>query len=478
MLDLARYRLPEWTDQSPSDLGVLLVDLFAYMGDIILYYQDRIASESFLATATERRSVLHLLRLIGYEMQGQMASSADLLLTFKAPGAGEPTTTSIPTGARFETKPAGGQPAHSFEYTGPALAIDLASSLQITIPVTHGKSATPEVFSASGVPNLALRLSQPSALSSSIQVEVNEGAGFRKWTRRTSLLYYESSSGGGVALSGPDSEDFYVQTDEEGRAWVLFGDGVYGRMPNRGTNNIRVSYRTGGGAAGNVPAGAITEKKTEIRALASVSNPNSALGGADPESIEHAIRFGPLAFRSGQRAVTLNDFVSLAQQAGGVAKVRARSRGWNQIDLFVAPEGSACGPAPEALKQRLLDFFESRRMVGTFLSIEDPVCVSIDISVSVLVEHNFEPFVVQTQVDQAIRQLLAFENVDFGRPLYLSKVYESVESLPGVAAATVTRFRRQGRALQQVEADGRIEIGEFELPRIGALSVVFMGESA
>jgi len=32
MLELARYRLPEWTDQSPSDLGVLLVDLFAYMG--------------------------------------------------------------------------------------------------------------------------------------------------------------------------------------------------------------------------------------------------------------------------------------------------------------------------------------------------------------------------------------------------------------------------------------------------------------
>ena len=57
MLDLARYRLPEWTDQSPADLGSLLVDLFAYMGDIILYYQDRIANEMFLATASERRSV-------------------------------------------------------------------------------------------------------------------------------------------------------------------------------------------------------------------------------------------------------------------------------------------------------------------------------------------------------------------------------------------------------------------------------------
>ena len=47
---------------------MLLVDLFAYVGDVIAYYQDRIASESFLDTAVERRSVLNLLRLIGYEL--------------------------------------------------------------------------------------------------------------------------------------------------------------------------------------------------------------------------------------------------------------------------------------------------------------------------------------------------------------------------------------------------------------------------
>ena len=49
MLRLAQQRLPEWTDRSPADLGMLLVDLFAYMGDIVVYYQDRIASEMFLA---------------------------------------------------------------------------------------------------------------------------------------------------------------------------------------------------------------------------------------------------------------------------------------------------------------------------------------------------------------------------------------------------------------------------------------------
>src|SRR5712691_8224242 len=100
MLNLAAYRLPEWTDRSPADLGVLLVDLFAYLGDILSYYQDRLASESYLDTAVERRSIMYLLRLIGYELAGPVAASAELDLVFAAPGPGQPTTVRIPSGAR------------------------------------------------------------------------------------------------------------------------------------------------------------------------------------------------------------------------------------------------------------------------------------------------------------------------------------------------------------------------------------------
>ena len=69
LLALARERLPEWTDHSPNDLGVVLVELFSHLGDIFLYYQDRIANESYLDTAVERLSVINLLRLIGYELR-------------------------------------------------------------------------------------------------------------------------------------------------------------------------------------------------------------------------------------------------------------------------------------------------------------------------------------------------------------------------------------------------------------------------
>ena len=126
MLSLAAYRLPEWTDLSEADPGVLLVELFAYVGDVLAYYQDRLASESFLTTATEPRNILNLLRLIGYQLNPPVASHAELQLTFNAPQAGQSSIVTVPQGTQFATKPPSGTPSIPFEYQGPDLKIDLA----------------------------------------------------------------------------------------------------------------------------------------------------------------------------------------------------------------------------------------------------------------------------------------------------------------------------------------------------------------
>jgi len=78
LIDLIPAKLPEWTDRSEADFGIVLIELFAYMGDILSYYQDRIANEAFLTTAQERRSVINHLRLIGYEMAQAAPAAARL----------------------------------------------------------------------------------------------------------------------------------------------------------------------------------------------------------------------------------------------------------------------------------------------------------------------------------------------------------------------------------------------------------------
>jgi hypothetical protein len=504
MLDLAQYRFPEWTDRSPADLGVLLVDLFSAMADTVLYYQDRAAAESFLSTAQQRRSVLQLLRLIGYELAGPVPASADLSLVFNAPTGGASSLTTVPHGTSFSTQdPTNPQ---TFEYTGPNLSIDVSSS-QVTpradgklvysgLSVIQQKALPTEILgSSTGEPNQSFALSQSPALTDTLVVEVNEGAGFVAWTYCDNLLYVVAPDGS-VTLSGPDSQNYYVQVDENGVSRVVFGDGQYGKRPAVGTNNIRATYAIGGGSAGNVAPNSITVTPPGINLLDSVSNPVGAAGGADAETADHGVQFGPLAFRSGARAVTLSDFVSLTHQAGGVAKVGAHTTGWNRVDLYVVPEGTSVTVAPVNLKTQLVSYFEDKRMVGTSVTIRDPAQVPVDISVQITVQHNYSASSVLQQATDAVNEVVAFDNVDLGTPVYLSKVYEATDAVPGVLATNVAVFRRHdtpalpvdvaGRlagvdqlvpdavwlALSgQIAPDGRIDIADTEIAVPGTISV-------
>src|SRR6185503_2132183 len=68
LLDFIPTRLPDWTERSEADIGMMLLELFAATADTLSYMQDRVGNEAFLGSATQRRSVAGHLALIGYEM--------------------------------------------------------------------------------------------------------------------------------------------------------------------------------------------------------------------------------------------------------------------------------------------------------------------------------------------------------------------------------------------------------------------------
>ena len=77
--------LPEWTDRSPGDFGIVLLELFAYMGDILNYYSDRIANEAFISTAQQRQSVLNLATLLDYTAHNNVSATTTLQFTIGSP---------------------------------------------------------------------------------------------------------------------------------------------------------------------------------------------------------------------------------------------------------------------------------------------------------------------------------------------------------------------------------------------------------
>jgi hypothetical protein len=74
-------RISTWQGNDPADFGVALVEAFAYMGDLVNYYIDRIANESYILTATQRQNLLNLASQFGYVPSGYTSATVDVQLT-------------------------------------------------------------------------------------------------------------------------------------------------------------------------------------------------------------------------------------------------------------------------------------------------------------------------------------------------------------------------------------------------------------
>ena len=101
-----------------TDAAVAVLDAWATVADVLTFYQERIANEGFLRTATERRSVVELARLVGYRPRPGVAASVYLAYTLEA----DSPEVEIPAGNRVQSVPGPGEKAQTFETAEPLKA--------------------------------------------------------------------------------------------------------------------------------------------------------------------------------------------------------------------------------------------------------------------------------------------------------------------------------------------------------------------
>ncbi len=237
MRALIPTKLPEWKEyENEADFGNVLLELFAHMGDILSYYQDRAVNESFLSTAQTRRSIIQHLRLIGYKLSTAAPASAALTLT--VPETCNEVIT-LQKGDAFATKSQENSPSIRFEYTREvAMEID-CSTLSASggkktienIPIEEGRLVEEEILGVSdGSTNqqyplthagLILRsLGQGQQIQKDIIVLTELGETIEEWRLQDSL-----------AFSREGQKDYIVEIDENDQAMIIFGDGAFGAIP-------------------------------------------------------------------------------------------------------------------------------------------------------------------------------------------------------------------------------------------------------
>lgn len=108
------------------DFSIALLDAWAAAADVLTFYTERIANEGYLRTATERRSILELARLIDYQVRPGVAASVYL-----AYGLEQGHEVVIPAGSPAQSVPGPGERAQTFETTEPVRARDTWSQMKV-----------------------------------------------------------------------------------------------------------------------------------------------------------------------------------------------------------------------------------------------------------------------------------------------------------------------------------------------------------
>jgi len=188
----AKHPLEGLTTRDPSDPSIALLDGWATVADVLTFYQERNANEGYLRTATERRSVLELARLVGYAPRPGVAASVYLAYTVDDRQV-DPTTISAGSGA--QSIPGPGETSQTFETSDDLEArrewndlvvrrtmpqdITLANvlalgELHVAGPSTTLKKGDPLlfVFQADGEPSVLRRVLEVGATTPENQIEI------------------------------------------------------------------------------------------------------------------------------------------------------------------------------------------------------------------------------------------------------------------------------------------------------------------
>lgn len=293
-----------WKDTYRSATGSMIIELFAAVGNLVLYYVERRAEESYIGTAKNRSSIINLVRLLNYTPKRKVSATGTLRFTLTA-GASV-NQVFIPQYTECQTS--GGM-----KYL---VAVDNAvmpGQTYVDATAIQG-SLLVITYASVGEANQTYNVADVSVENTHITVYV---AGVL-WTKVDSFIDSVASS-----------THYVLRPELDDTISIIFGDGVFGKIPGNG-EEVQIKYIKSDGLAGNVYAlGLITTCNSTIFDSdeniidVTVSNTTTFIGGDDAETTEEIRTEAPKVFATGDRAVIRADFVSIINNYAGVADSNA-----------------------------------------------------------------------------------------------------------------------------------------------------------
>jgi hypothetical protein len=439
----------DWTDLTPSDPGIVLLELFAYLTEVMLFRLNRLPEKAYI----------EFLRLLGVTIQPPSAAGVDLV--FKRKRSSKKAIT-IPRGIRVTVE------RTTADQEAPIFVTNVAADLpldveQVTVRAYHYEQIEGELLGrGTGLPGQSVRVARAPILApigdpTDLVVAV-EATPEEIQDERTAAILYDDRPfriWREVEHFSQAGDDPFVYVVDRTSGRVTFAPAVRGLLPGSEETaqllaevpglgrEIRAWYRRGGGLAGNVAAGVLTLLKDRIQGV-DVTNPERATGGREAETLENALLRGPEELHSLRRAVTARDFERIAINASSRTVARAKAftsaELWayarpGLVEVLLVPEVAPdlrdqvtasvleAHQTPVALSQiqRALD---ERRPLGTMTVVTWARYKSVRVRARVIVQREENPDAVRERIVARLRQRINPYHLPFGEAIRASLVYD------------------------------------------------------
>lgn len=414
------------TDYSEGNILIIILSLFAAIAEVLHYYVDNMARETFLSTARRYDSVVKHGALVDYHARAAIAATVDVILSRSITGNSIGAKLTIPQGTLF-TDSSGNSWLSARDVTW------YSNVTTCKVPIIQH-----ERYTASALNNMVIPTGD--------RVILNLGT-------LPNGKYYEQGSmslqiGGETwvlvdtfAKSKPTDKHFMVSVDESLSPYIMFGDGTFGKKPAAGAKITNVVFYLTNGTQGNVKSNTITSVPSVISSSitdATVSNAYDAGGGSNYENFTMLKEHIPLSVKTLGVAITKEDFESLAMLVDGVNKAKADYECGRKLTVYISPDGGAV--ASSELINRVYNLLSQRAPMTTWLKVKSAGKVQIILEMDVTGKKSYKTAEIQTQILTALYNAYSPEQAQIGGSVRLSDIYALIDNLSTVDYLHLTKF--------------------------------------
>ena len=468
LISKLQENMPEYTDISETDAGIVILEAFANGLDICSYYADAIANDVMLATTQDRRLAVLLAQDLGYTPYSQTASQIPMVFTLEV---AQEEDTIIGRGTVVTTVSTDDVEAIYFETTEdliiPAGKLgnekDENGNYIYTVLAIQGETIADDYLGTSnGTAYQSFVLSYIEVLVDSLEIYVDEGDGESLWTRVDNFQDCDA-----------DSKVYTVTVDDYDNCTIEFGNGLKGKIPAIYDNGIRADYRVGGGEVGNVQENTVTVMETDIAYVEECTNLEPVVRGHDKESIEEIRYNAPAHNRTRDRAVTLKDYEDLLcinvnkfDSFYGILNTKAIRNEDNFLNLFLYYQMREDYEMTQELEDEIADFFSNRTMIGTTYILKPYKEYVLNISANLIVSNDYSSSEVKQEVEDYLTSYFDYGNFTFGDEIIKSELEEEVKnSIYGIRS-----FR-----INSPSADIITTTEDYEIFKLGTITLNVSG---